>query len=173
GFTETHLLAFDVALQRGKLLMALRALVRGLKLEPNNPELRLRAVLLYKKAEEQATLSTPAVSPAADMTQPPLSPSPTPAAAGAAPAAAANPPTTMASSLVARVLAEEAESVLGSNGGIVQAVEALRSLAIDARWGSLGARVAAAKAMMVANPSAESTAGAADIVMGGMVGAGA
>ena len=40
----THVLAYDVAKRRGKVLLALQALVRGRALRPNDPELVLRTV---------------------------------------------------------------------------------------------------------------------------------
>ena len=69
-----------------------------------------------------------------------------PGSAGAGPA----PP----SPVVARVLAEEAEGLLGA-GGLDGAVAGLVKLAGDAETGSLGARVCAAKALALVTVPAE------------------
>eukprot|EP00903_Cladosiphon_okamuranus_P008678 g8317.t1 len=126
---ETHLLAFDVAMKRGKYMLAARAVIRGRALEPNNPELLLRTIQLYHAAQ-----APPSGQPAD--------------AAGAAGAPA--PP----SPVVARVLAEEAEGLL-EGGSLDGAVAGLVKLAGDSETGSLGARVCAAKALALVTVPAE------------------
>lgn len=105
---------------------------RGRALEPNNPELLLRTIQLYHMAQ-----APPSGQPADAAA---------PGSAGAEPA----PP----SPVVARVLAEEAEGLLGA-GGLDGAVAGLVKLAGDAETGSLGARVCAAKALALVTVPAE------------------
>ncbi|CBN77876.1 acetyltransferase 1-like [Ectocarpus siliculosus] len=132
AYVETHLLAFDVAMRRGKYLLAARAVIRGRALEPRNPELLLRTIQLYHEA--QATPPSPG--------QPAASCAPADGSSTPSPTTGPAPP----SPLVARVLAEEAEGLLGT-GGLAGAVAELVRLAEDAETGSLGARVCAAKAL--------------------------
>ncbi|CAN0199746.1 unnamed protein product [Ectocarpus fasciculatus] len=132
AYVETHLLAFDVAMKRGKYLLAARAVIRGRALEPRNPKLLLCTIQLYHEAH-----ATP--------------PSPGQPAGASAPAdgsSTPSPPTEPVppSLLVARVLAEEAEGLLRT-GGLTGAVADLVRLAEDAESGSLGARVCAAKTL--------------------------
>lgn len=130
--------------------------IRGRALEPRNPELLLRTIQLYHMAQA----APPAASPAQ------------PAVAGAAaadqPAAAPAAP----SPLVARVLAEEAEGLLGA-GGLDGAVAELVKLAEDPAAGSLGARVCAARALaLVTAPAEEGREKAVRIVREGLQGRG-
>lgn len=103
---------------------------RGRALEPDNPELLLRTIQLYHVAQAPPSGQQPAD------------------AAGAAEAPA--PP----SPVVARVLAEEADGLLGA-GGLDGAVAGLVKLAGDSKTGSLGARVCAAKALALVTVPAE------------------
>eukprot|EP00752_Nemacystus_decipiens_P006712 g6035.t1 len=148
AYVETHLLAFDVAMKRGKYMLAARAVIRGRALEPNNPELLLRTIQLYHMAQG--------------------TPSGQPAAASASTAAGAATP----SPVVARVLAEEAEGLLGA-GGLDGAVAGLVKLAGDAATGSLGARVCAAKALaLVTTPAEQGREQAVKLVREGLHGRG-
>ncbi|CAM9965871.1 unnamed protein product, partial [Hapterophycus canaliculatus] len=62
AYVETHVLAFDVAMKRGKYMLAARAVIRGRALEPHNPELLLRTIQLYHMAQATAR-ATPPPSP--------------------------------------------------------------------------------------------------------------
>lgn len=109
---------------------------RGRALEPNNPELLLRTIQLYH------------------MVQAPPSGQPVDAAGAAGVAGDAAGAPAPPSPVVARVLSEEAEGLLGV-GGLNGAVAGLVKLAGDQDTGSLGARVCAAKALALATVPAE------------------
>lgn len=118
---------------------------RGLALEPENPELLLRAIQLYHLAA--AFQGGGSIAPDFDGVPPP-------------------------SPVVARVLAEEAEGLLGAGGSLDGAVAALVALAEDAQRGSLGARVCAARALWLLSPTEEARGKAVGLVRGGLEGRG-
>lgn len=128
---------------------------RGRALEPQNPELLLRTVQLYHLA--QAFQAGAGDGGAPGSSGPDLDGVPPP------------------SPVVARVLAEEAEGLLGA-GGLDGAVASLVVLAEDAQRGSLGARVCAARAVsLLASTKGEKGGGrdkALGLVQGGLEGRG-
>lgn len=131
--------------------------IRGRALEPHNPELLLRTIQLYHTAAATAQATPPS--------------GPNGGATTAAPAdTSAGPPPP--SPIVARVLAEEAEGLLGA-GGLDGAVAGLVELAQGASTGSLVARVCAAKALALATtPPEEGKDKAVKIVREGLHGRG-
>lgn len=129
---------------------------RGRALEPHHPELLLRSIQLYHLAQTTPSVVTGSTV-AASATQ------------GNSKSSSANigllePP----SPLVARVLAEEAEGLLGE-GGLKGAVASLVALAEDADRGSLKARVCAAKALVLIGEGRDQ---ALELIRGGLRGRG-
>lgn len=120
---------------------------RGRALEPQNPELLLRTIQLYHTAAAATT-----VAAAGATATPPSGPNGGAATAAGTPTDASAGGPSPPSPIVARVLAEEAEGLLGA-GGLDGAVEGLIKLAEGVDTGSLGARVCAAKALVLVTVS--------------------
>lgn len=111
-------------------------------LEPANPELLFRAIELYHQVGKMPPATAAEGADATTITA-------TNSVGGAVDFLAAPSP------MAARVLAEESEGLLGP-GGVSGAVAALVALAEDPEKGSLGARVCAARAIVLVGDGAGS-----------------
>lgn len=58
---DSHILAYDVAVKRGKYLMALQALIRGKALNPVDPDIFFRVVQFLHKVQAEAKANHPLV----------------------------------------------------------------------------------------------------------------